>query len=306
MNTAVRCESMSRRGRCARMTKDPSKKCYQHKNGPSMTQVTDQSSDPADNHVHTTTHVRCEGTTRAGSQCAKMTLNPNKRCHHHKQSITQNITVQPVQDLVALTEIVQAPVSRRQTRSMRARSSHLVQNSRSSPEDDLGHRLERLQDEVREIETLVRSSLNESRDERRDERRDETHSEEKSEVRSKKVKKDKSEKKEHSHKSCKTEECCVCYEPVPENEFLECDHAVCKDCMGQLRDTRCPMCRAEIKSKNISEKEKKKMIRRRQEDHRNRNNELFQNYMNTQNQLHHPPQILPLNSIHTFIAQFTL
>lgn len=300
MNTAVRCESMSRRGRCARMTKDPSKKCYQHKNGPTMTQVTDQSSDPVDNHVHTTTHVRCEGTTRAGSQCAKMTLNPNKRCHHHKQSITQNhsITVQPVQDFVAVSEIVQAPeseVSRRQTRSMGARTNH-VEPSRSS--DDLGHRLERLQDEVREIETLVRSTLSEARDE--------VQSEEKSEVRSKKGKKDKSEKKEHSHKSCKTKECCVCYEPVPENEFLECDHAVCKDCMGQLRDTRCPMCRAEIKSKNVSEKEKKRMIRRRQEDHRNRNNELFQNYMNTQNQLLHLPQILPLNSINTFIAQFTL
>jgi hypothetical protein len=79
-----------------------------------------------------------------------------------------------------------------------------------------------------------------------------------------------------------TEDCCVCYEPVPRKDFLECKHAVCQGCIGQLRDTRCPMCRTEIKSRYVDGKEKRKMIRRRQEDDRNRTNELFQSFIQAQ------------------------
>lgn len=42
-------------------------------------------------------------------------------------------------------------------------------------------------------------------------------------------------------------ECCVCFEELSENvELTDCDHAVCHDCLGQLRNPTCPMCRSPI------------------------------------------------------------
>ncbi len=42
-------------------------------------------------------------------------------------------------------------------------------------------------------------------------------------------------------------ECCVCFEELPEDvETTDCDHAVCQDCLGKLRQPTCPMCRAPI------------------------------------------------------------
>jgi hypothetical protein len=44
-----------------------------------------------------------------------------------------------------------------------------------------------------------------------------------------------------------TIECCVCFEELPENSDLtDCDHAVCHDCLSQLRKPTCPMCRSPI------------------------------------------------------------
>jgi len=91
----------------------------------------------------------------------------------------------------------------------------------------------------------------------------------------------KSEKKEDCSKK---EDCCVCYESMPASEVLGCSHPVCKGCLKQLRDDRCPICRAEIKSKYISDKDKKKMAQRKREDALDRANEAFRNYLASQQQ----------------------
>ena len=173
--------------------------------------------------------------------------------------------------------------------------------------------VQRLHNQVRQIVAQAQGYIHENRMEHNLTEHNLTETEHITEPSHKEARPKRSKKEKHcspKKSSGKTEDCCVCYDPVPEVEFLECDHSVCKNCIGQLRDTRCPMCRAEIKSKNISDKEKKKMIRRRQEDHRNRNNELFQNYMQSQNQIasvySFAPQILPLENIQSFIAHITL
>ncbi len=59
-------------------------------------------------------------------------------------------------------------------------------------------------------------------------------------------------------------ECCVCFEPVvEETETTDCNHAVCQDCLGQLRSPTCPMCREPIElvgpaAERIAKKEFKK------------------------------------------------
>lgn len=298
---------MSRTGRCRRMTKDPSKKCFQHKHHMETSQINQE---PIVQQIDTPTHVRCEGTTRSGSQCAKMTSNTNKRCHLHKQSEMSSVSDHITQVLAAFNapnavpSVIPTPVPGPGTGPVVVTARR---RERRSTRTSMVETLERIQNQVREIENLARSRLIDITNDDSDTGREITNVREVSEKKKGRKKKSVSEKEEkHSHNSSsdKTEDCCVCYDPVPESEFLECEHPVCKSCIGQLRDTRCPMCRAEIKSKNISEKEKKKMIRRRQEDHRNRNNELFHHYM--QNQNYQPPQILPLDSVHTFIAQFSL
>lgn len=311
MNTSYRCQSMSRTGRCKRMTKDASKKCFQHKHSDEVGQINQEPEQPIVQQIDTSTSVRCEGITRSGSQCSKMTNNTNKRCHLHKQSVTSHVTdVLLAFNAPGVVRVpVPVPVPGPNTESV----TNTVRRERRSTRSSMVETLETIQNQVRVIENLARSRLIDITNDDSDSGQETTNVRERSDqkkekgARIRKKKNDKMEKEEkHSHRnsSDKTEDCCVCYDPVPESEFLECEHPVCKSCIGQLRDTRCPMCRAEIKSKNISEKEKKKMIRRRQEDHRNRNNELFHHYM--QNQNYQPPQILPLDSVHTFIAQFSL
>jgi hypothetical protein len=267
------------------MTKDPSKKCHQHKESSGEHQNENPQSDQVTN-VNIPNLVRCEGKTLTGIQCSKMTMDTNKRCHHHKESLSQPSVEQSTHSMSISDDHVTTthapPRPRRETRSMRSQTTRVVET------------LERLENQVREIENLARSRLMEARDEMRTERSelvimnlDDQDVSKTKVTRMKKKKTGKEEKQtETSLDQNKTEDCCVCYDPVPQNEFLKCEHAVCKSCIAQLRDTRCPMCRAEIKSKNISEKEKKKMIRRRQEDYRNRNNELFNHYMQSQNQIY--------------------
>jgi hypothetical protein len=292
------------------MTKDPSKKCHQHRSEiplentenlensqelipPSEPRIIYESdviniNDDDDEHERfetTTTSVsvpirsvpsidltaevpifelvgsqskQCEGKTRSGNQCARMTLSPSKRCHFHQHEPVDtraDRTPSSVQSLNDSVDTIQEFI--RQLESLaRNRLQELTTTSSSS-----------------QLTTMTSSTLKDPRPKRNKEQK-----KEQKEV-SKKNKKD---------PSGKTEECCVCYDPVPEDEFLECDHAVCKSCIGQLRDTRCPMCRAEIKSKNISESQKKKMVRRRIEDQTNRNNQLVQQYMELVNQTENP------------------
>lgn len=66
----------------------------------------------------------------------------------------------------------------------------------------------------------------------------------------------------HFHISIKITECCVCMEQMLSSDQLGCQHYVCRKCVKCLRDTRCPMCRREIRAHFIRETDKEKMRER--------------------------------------------
>lgn len=76
------------------------------------------------------------------------------------------------------------------------------------------------------------------------------------------------------------EDCCVCSDcQVKDLDFLECKHAVCKECVGNLRDPRCPMCRAVLKARFITDKDIRKMKAKVRQDRMERAEESFRNYL---------------------------
>jgi predicted amidophosphoribosyltransferase len=46
------------------------------------------------------------------------------------------------------------------------------------------------------------------------------------------------------------------------SELLDCDHPVCRGCLKNLRDTRCPLCRREIGLNFINESAREKIRQR--------------------------------------------
>lgn len=89
-------------------------------------------------------------------------------------------------------------------------------------------------------------------------------------------------KKELPEQSCgksKKIDCCVCMEEMPTSDNLECGHPVCRSCISQLRNDKCPMCRREIKAKHIQPKDKKKMQDRFEEDRVSRQTQAIQQFM---------------------------
>lgn len=38
-------------------------------------------------------------------------------------------------------------------------------------------------------------------------------------------------------------ECCICYEKIPSTCKTYCNHYICRECVGQLKEYKCPMCR---------------------------------------------------------------
>jgi hypothetical protein len=61
-------------------------------------------------------------------------------------------------------------------------------------------------------------------------------------------------------------ECCVCLEEMPESDKLDCSHSVCRGCVKNLRNDKCPMCRRDISAKHIKPRDKTKMRQRFQDD----------------------------------------
>lgn len=66
----------------------------------------------------------------------------------------------------------------------------------------------------------------------------------------------------HFHASTQISDCSICMDQMLSSEQLECGHPVCRGCIKSLRDTRCPLCRREIGSKFIKEKDREKMRQR--------------------------------------------
>jgi hypothetical protein len=74
-------------------------------------------------------------------------------------------------------------------------------------------------------------------------------------------------------------ECCVCMEEMPTSDNLECGHPVCRSCLSQLRNDKCPMCRRDIKAKHIKPNDKKKMRDRFRDDRISRQNQAIQQFL---------------------------
>jgi hypothetical protein len=55
-------------------------------------------------------------------------------------------------------------------------------------------------------------------------------------------------------------------EQMLSSEQLICNHSVCRRCLSNLRDTRCPLCRREIQASFIRESDKEKMRQRYEYD----------------------------------------
>lgn len=51
----------------------------------------------------------------------------------------------------------------------------------------------------------------------------------------------------------KYEKCSVCEDPMSSNAGLDCDHFICKNCIGSLRKPECPVCRRHISGNLITD-----------------------------------------------------
>lgn len=272
---STQCEHMCRRGRCTKPTKDASRKCHLHKN------IIQEES----NHDQTSSR-QCEYMCKKG-QCTKTTRGPSARCHLHR-----DIVDTPTQDIIIQVTNHSTNV---QCEGITLSGNRCKKNTSHSSRKCKQH-------QIHIQPTIVVTSVAPPRPRRVEEQRTEQQRETGIETRSSRRIREEQELREkvkgnltfaksiHSDKKIevidldkdeKQDDCCICYESVPESEFLDCQHVVCKGCVRQLRDTRCPMCRSEIKSKSISEKEKRKMILRREQDSRTRNHELLMSYLQT-------------------------
>lgn len=77
--------------------------------------------------------------------------------------------------------------------------------------------------------------------------------------------------------------CCVCYETVTTKDKLKCSHFLCKSCIMQMRDIRCPICRMVMSSKDISFENRILIQERKREDEIERSELALQEYLLTYN-----------------------
>jgi hypothetical protein len=76
-------------------------------------------------------------------------------------------------------------------------------------------------------------------------------------------------------------DCCVCMEEMPESDKLDCGHPLCRGCVGNLRNDKCPMCRRDISGKHITAHQKSQMRQKFQADRVARHAAATQIYLAT-------------------------
>jgi hypothetical protein len=84
-----------------------------------------------------------------------------------------------------------------------------------------------------------------------------------------------------SEQSSDKTECCVCLEEMSVSDNLDCGHGVCRVCLDQLRNDKCPMCRSDVKAKHITTKMKRQMKDRFEADKFHRHFLATQEYLAT-------------------------
>jgi len=204
--------------------------------------------------------VQCEGTTKSGIRCRKTTKDTSKRCHNHRieTPASRPVLTQPVTVVIDLSasERVSSSTVYTYTIQTRSRKRTAMIAPAPAPAPPAPAPAPAPVDRVKPRPTHTPRPTRPKRP---------NHSE------------------EHSH-SDKNEDCCICYEQMSASDALDCSHMVCNSCTKKLRDDRCPMCRAEIKSKYISSRDKARMNQRKKQDAIDRANEAFRSYLASQNQ----------------------
>jgi hypothetical protein len=263
MEKSVQCEAILKNGRCKRTTKDISKRCHHHKSNlePVVIEIHDTS----------TLSIQCEYTLKNGNQCKKRTKDVSKRCSTHKESVDTDVlsTIITISDDVVnrkksircMERLKNGEQCKKTTKDLESKKCHHHIN-RSTSIIPVSHH---------EIQPSLSSIHNRLSD----------CTKKKDKVVSKKQigTPESLEKDCHQHEV--SEECCVCYDSVPSSELLKCSHPVCKSCIKNLRDPRCPMCRTEIDANHITNRDKRRMSMRRTEDVINRNTELLSSFINS-------------------------
>jgi len=64
----------------------------------------------------------------------------------------------------------------------------------------------------------------------------------------------------------KYEKCSICEEPMNSNMKLNCNHYVCKECLGSLRKPECPVCRQNLQGDTITDEIYCKILHRTELD----------------------------------------
>ena len=69
-------------------------------------------------------------------------------------------------------------------------------------------------------------------------------------------------------------ECCICYTEVDADNCLKCNHSICISCLNNMRDDICPICRKELKGRNVNCKLLEKIRERKKIDKYERESEF--------------------------------
>lgn len=244
--------------------------------------------------------VQCEGTTKTGTRCRKNTKDTSRLCHNHRvdastrvsrpraprPSVAPSVSVATVPTVPIISSVHTYTI---QTRSKRRAAMAILRSSparspirvvfspvRLSPARVSPARLSpvrlspvRLSNPVHITIDLTGEDVPEDRVKPRPTHRP----------------RPRPRKQTHEHHHSEQDDCCVCYEKMPTSDALGCTHLVCQDCVKKLRDDSCPMCRAPVKSKYLTNRDKAKIARRKQQDAIDRANESFRSYLASQAQL---------------------
>ena len=216
---------------------------------------------------------QCEGYTKSGLRCKKKTLDISKKCHLHlKQTIQEEPKEEPKSRQEQKQELKpdqQKPRTRSETRRLLEEAllnyQRLYQHNQHNDVRENIEQLIRLETEKERIMNEMRVKEPPRRP-RKPIRRNTNKKEQ--------------EKKQEKKPDLPKEDCCVCFENnVEKDEVLECKHSVCKGCVKQLRDPRCPMCRSDIKSKFITDKDIRSMKIKSRADAQNRTDESIREFL---------------------------
>ena len=208
---------------------------------------------------------QCEGYTKSGLRCKKKTLDISKRCHLHlKQTIQEEPREEPKSRPEQRPD-QQKPRTRSETRRLLEEALLTYQRLYQHNQHN----------DVREnIEQLIRLEMEKERI------MNEMRVKEPPRRPRKPIRRNTNKKEQEKKPDLPKEDCCVCFENnVEKDEMLECKHSVCKGCVKQLRDPRCPMCRSDIKSKFITDKDIRTMKIKSRADARNRTDESIREYL---------------------------